>query len=176
MKRMIAGSTLVLMLSAAGAAAQDRPPAEEARLGPRVDELNDTLKKIVVLLEQQVRGQQTNQLMKRIELRRRSLEPLERELRGSRQALESMEADLKRVEAQQDYLDEEREKQLQAGVAADDSQLKMERRMVDLQLEELLARKETLEQRIFELENDLAGRQAELRDWEEILDEELGLR
>ena len=63
-----------------------------------------------------------------------------------------------------------------AGVPPEESQVMIEQRMVDLQIEEILARREVLQQRIFDLENRLAGRLEELRTWEEILDEELGLR
>ena len=177
MIRKTAFLAMALVLAAAILAAGETGAAEEeGNLAAKVDEMNRTLREIAGYMQQHLRGQQTDQLMKRIELRRRALAPLESEVRNSRGAVLSMEMDLKRLETQREFVEEERERAGQSGFPADGNQFEVEERMMKLRIQEILAQKESLESRVFELENDLAGRQAELATWEEILDEELGLR
>ena len=53
---------------------------------------------------------------------------------------------------------------------------RIESRQIELQLQVLAAKLQPLEQRIFDMESDLRGRQAEIHDWEDLLDDALGLR
>ena len=167
-----------ILLAAAGTAAVSQPEqdaSEMAELSERVKELNGTLEEIVGYLQQQLQAQRTDQLLQRIDLQRRALEPPEEELRTRQAAFEELDRNLSRAEVRRDLLRRPPDDNL-GGNAADETQLRMAQEQADRQIEAMLTRRDELEQRIGELEGRVQGMRTELRKWEETLDREMGLR
>jgi hypothetical protein len=170
---------VVIILAAAGTAALSQPATdagEMAELSGRMKELNGTLELIAASLQEQLEGQRTDQLLRRIDLQRRALQPREDALRTSRQEFDQAEAEIARLEARRELLGRPRADENAGGNPADDTQLRIAQRQADLQLEETLARRDLLEQRVLEMGGAVQGLRQDVRKWEKLLDERMGLR
>jgi len=158
------------------ALAQEEPTAgSETTIEQELARLNQTMREISDLMRTYIVRQEVDMIMKRIELHRRYLTPLEDELRKARAGKESAEDEIERMEVVIAELEEV--------IARDDSgdeqtanHLRMEKDRLAINLKQLKDRRWTLEQRIIELENELISRRHEIQDLEDIADEQLGLR
>ena len=180
MKKLIAvlvAAALPALGSLGTAAAQEPPPADPTvLLLQEVTELNTSMKEIADLLRQAVDRQQTALLLQRLQLKSRGVAPLEEGLRRARSEQEGVATSLAQLEQHLEFLEERRRDQEERqGLVAEDSDLKMEERQMTLELNLLEEKLSMLNQRIFDLENDLLNRQSEIRDWEDYLDDQLGL-
>ena len=168
--RWLAATALLLAVSFAPSLAQT-PVATATGPAPELTELNRSLQEIAAVLRELLDAQQIDHLMKRVQLQRDSLAPLEEELRRTRSSREGTAEQIQELTAHQTFLEE---------VAQENPEsiedYRIESRQIELQIKVLAAKLEPLEQRIFDMENDLRGRQAEIRDWEDLLDDALGLR
>jgi hypothetical protein len=176
MALLIAGA-LPALGSLGTAAAQEPPPADPTvLLLQEVSELNASMKEIADLLRQSVDRQQTALLLQRLQQKSRGMGPLEEALREARSEQENVATN--RAPLEQHFVvvaEWRRVAAARQGLLAEDPNLEMQERQMTLErnlLEEKLA---TLNQRIFDLENDVLNRQSEIRDWEEFLDDRLGL-
>ncbi len=80
------------------------------------------------------------------------------------------------MKTRREELDQRIEKRIQQGKDNPESNERIERREIQLNERWLQDRLATLEQKVIELENDLADARLELEVLEEVLDERLGLR
>jgi chromosome segregation ATPase len=180
MKKLIAlliAGALPALGSLGTAAAQEPPPADpSALLLQEVTELNASMREIADLLRQAVDRQQTALLLQRLQQKSRGMGPLEEALREARSEQENVATNLAQLEQHFEFVEERRrEAEERQGLLAEDPNMEMQERQMTLErnlLEEKLA---SLNQRIFDLENDVLNRQSEIRDWEEFLDDRLGL-
>jgi flagellar biosynthesis chaperone FliJ len=174
---------LAAALTAAAAVAAPQAPADAppspspADPAAGLQEVNRTLREIAALLREYLERQQIDHLMKRIELQHRSLAPLEDELRRQRAERDGVASEMKALSAHQalmrERLDEE---EVQGAAAEQQDDWRMQVRQIEVRLALETEKVGALDQRIADLEADLAGRQAEIRAWEEMLDEAMGLR
>ncbi len=158
---------LCLCLSAVGlgppvAAQEDRMVEEVAGLRASVDEL-------VTLLDRYMSYQKIELMLKRVDLKQRQLAPMERELRTHKDDLDSAVRELEDLEMYVAQVELEIEQELRSGGDIRDSEA---RRI----MKEIAARRETLEERmadlersVMELENGVASRKRELLDLEDVL-------
>jgi len=165
------------MLGPGGPARAQEPAAPaERELSSQVEELNRTLHEIADLLRKHLEGQQVDQLMKRIDMQTRSLAPLEQELRDARAERHGVAESLREIEAHVEFLDEQMRDTAQQPISMDDSSYAAERKRLAVQVELLRERLEASDATVYELEDRLQARRNEIRAWEELVDEALGLR
>ena len=167
---------LLIGMVGMGTATAQEESVQPTELGSALQGLDATVQQIVQLLQQQVRLQQTSQLMQRVELQRRGLRPLADELRQMRNERRDLERSRKELVAQLDFFEEEMERQRDAGHPENEQQHEMVQRRIKLDLEMMTEQTGDLDQRILDAEIDLHKLEGQIRDWEEVLDEELGLR
>ncbi len=163
------GSTLLFLL--AGHSGAEEPAPAEATLRQELARLNQTMKEIVSLLEQQVHGQETSMLIKRVELSSRTLIAKQERLRKVRSeaaGLEEQEVSFARM------LEMFEQEQSETAEAEGFEQLQIEQ--MALQLKSVKRRRQDLERELMVLENDVATAEEDMEMIESVLDDRLGLR
>ncbi|MCP4659212.1 MAG: YbhB/YbcL family Raf kinase inhibitor-like protein [bacterium] len=185
-RRLFSGrrmSSAVLLAALCGAAflspalaQEEEATASETTLAQELTKLNQTMREITELMRTYIARQEVDMIMKRIELHRRYLTPLEEELRRAKSTQENVEEELERMSVIIAEMEEELERDDSDGLDPADGRAQQAVDRMELHLKLQKDRRWTLEQRIIELENDLTGRRQEMEALEEIADEQLGLR
>ena len=164
-----------LVLAAAGAPAVSEEPAAEdgsARLVKEMAALNQSMREAVALLKQHLEAQKMQLLMRRIEIRHDGLISIEEELRKTRDERLSVSEELDQLDLSLGSLDQRIEDE--AGLRQT-NEWRMMKSEMEIRAKTLKDRLLGLDQKVIDLENDLSGRRAEIREWEDLIDEALGL-
>ncbi|MGD8375840.1 MAG: hypothetical protein PVF68_06850 [Acidobacteriota bacterium] len=139
--------------------------------GDPLEEMSRSLREIVGLLQELRDARQVDQLMSRIALQREGLGPAERQLQDLRAQRDGASEELEQLAAEMRFLSEAAEEEPEDAGSYD-----IGKRQLEIQMELLRDKLARLDQRVLEAEMDLGARQARILDWEEILDDALGLR
>lgn len=166
---------LVAALWAADARAQE-PSPEPPSLQQEIARLNVTLKEIAGLLAKQLEGQETDLLIRRIELGSRSLEPRKERLRLAKASLTDLQGEEKNLVRTLEIMEEQRSKQLDAGGGESEPWETLQLQQMEDRVETVKRRQQELKREILELENDVAAREEDMRLLEQVIDSRLGLR
>ena len=138
------------------------------------------VERLVELTEQMARSQETDQLLRRLELKVRQVDPLERELRQKQESLDDSQVYLQmafdELETQREQLrdletDPNPTDETRGTATQIQENLKYQEKAL-AQQEDMVYR---LQQRVAELENQLSAPRAELRTLEAALSERLNL-
>jgi chromosome segregation ATPase len=160
-----------LAASAAPVAAQQQAAAGDptARLVQEVAGLNRSLDHMVAMLEQVIRNQSVDLLLKRIEIKERRLAPMSSDLRSMEAEYGNRKTEIKRlrefIKQQEEVLDDE----LRQGIDPDDSEARLYLDDLNREIKVEGTRLEELSMRIRRLQDDIAEEREEI----EILDEQL---
>ncbi len=161
----------VLLFALAGmTGAQESAPAE-ATLPAELARLNSTMQEIVKLLKQQIEGQESGLLIKRIELSGRTLIAKKERLRKVRSEAASLEEE---EESLVQYL--EAVEQELAEATENDAHQQMQLMTMEQRLKYAKRRRQELARELMVLENDVAAEEEDMEILEAALDERLGLR
>jgi chromosome segregation ATPase len=174
-------SILILFLAgalpAAAATAQGPAVTPDGALLAEVSSLNRSMEEIVGLLEEFLKRQQADLLMKRIQISTRGLTELERRLDGAKDERRHIEDEIQMVRQAVERLEEEaRAEEDQPGLEEGSEDRREQESMMGGHLKLLEERLQTAEIRVLELEDDLGDRLDNLAAWEELVDKALGLR
>lgn len=169
---------LVMALAAASLVTSDliaqEPAPAETTLLEEATQLNRTLAQIASLLQKHVESQDSELLIKRIELSGRRLIPMKERLRKANTELadlESQEADIVgMLEAQKEEMARD------GGAAEADPYQVMSMEQMERRVEAIPGKTQELAREIMELENDVAVHEEDLKILEEVIDARLGLR
>jgi chromosome segregation ATPase len=165
------------MLIAAVAATPEPPREQQAPdLAQGVSELNRSMKEIAALLRQQLEKQQTDLLMKRLEISERALSAREQDLRSAESEKSGVSEGLKEIQARLDQLDDESDEASAGGLRRENPDVLRMRTELELQQKLLKDRLSAVDQRALDLENDVADLREEIRGWKELVDRALGVR
>lgn len=178
-RRMIGlvGAVSVATLSVAFVAFPEQPQVERTPdLAQGVLDLNRSVQEIAALLREQLKKQQADVLMKRMEISGRALSTQEQELRSAVAARSTITDALREIQARIEQLKDVVGREAPGGVRRPENELSREGSELDLREKLLKDRLAAAEQRVIELENDVAKRRDEIKLWEELVDAQLGLR
>jgi chromosome segregation ATPase len=155
--------------------AQDKNATPEDRLIQEVAGLRKAVERVTLLLDELAKTQRLDGLFKRIELKERRLAPIEAELRAARRELVTQQELMTRLNANLDDLENRFREESQSG--SDDPEKESDYKVMSQDLEAQINAKGTaltaLESRIRTLENDLNEGRAELRGFEDHLQQAL---
>lgn len=164
-------ASFLLALPALRAGAEETAPAG-ATIGEHLARLNGSLQEIVTLLERQVEGDETNLLIKRVELSDRSLATKKDRLRRLREeAANLQEKELSLSGA----LEASEEQELAGTLEVDAAQQVMLDRM-EARVKAVARRRQDIERELAVLENEVRLEEEDMEILESVLDERLGLR
>ncbi len=166
---LLLGSALSLAL--AGAAGAQEPAETEVSVQDQLAQLNSTMQEIVTLLKQQVQGQETSLLIKRVELSGRALMAKKERVQKAKSQLSNLEDE----EASLAPMLEAMEKELSE--TTDDSAFsQLQTSQLEQRLKSIERKKRDLANELQTLENDVATEEEDMAVVEAVLDERLGLR
>ena len=157
----------LLCLSALGAATP--ATAEENRLVDEVAGLRASVDELVTMLDRYMSYQRIELMLKRVDLKQRQLAPMERELRNQQDDVDSAKRELEDLEMYTAQVEHEIREELQRGGDVRESEARRIMEEIDSRRETLEERMADLERSVIELENDVASRKRELLDLEDIL-------
>ena len=154
---------------------QTPSPPEPASLPEQVAELNRSVKEMVALFKQYFDRQQVDYLFKRVEFSLQKMGPINEELRSLRVRKAADEEGLSQLRTalaarqtlapRSEGKSEEEQREVALVGAQQEAQVKL-----------LRSRISQADQRIAELENELAQEQQNVRRWEAAIDQRLGMR
>ena len=157
-----------LALAAAAAPAQSPPPA--APPAAEWEAFGEQLERIADLLERHLQGRKLDLLTRRLEVATLRMAPLQEELaraRGNREGLAAERAELdERIESTADQISS-------GALDVPPEQVEMFSAEMERRLGRVIAQMRELDDRIAQLEVELAERQRELDDWQDYFDREL---
>lgn len=162
---------LVAALAWGGAVPTLAQTAPSGAGGDPLEEMSRSLREIADLLRELRDARQVDQMMSRIALQRESLGPAERQLQELRSQRDRASEELDHLAAEMRFLSEAAEEEPE-----DAESYGIGKRQLEIQMEVLRDKLARLDQRVLDAEADLQARQARILDWEEILDDALGLR
>ncbi len=163
---------VVLLVTPATPQQQGMAAGLSAGLMNEVSGVNQSLKDLVVLLQQHLGDNETELIMKRIELKASQLAPLEDDLRQARSSLSSMETETAQMKMILEQV-ERRMEDHQAGGTQEDHRMFEE---LTLQMKVIEDRRWSLEQKALDYEQDLKEGRERIEAWEELVDTRLNLR
>lgn len=172
-------AVLVLMACAAELTAQEGRPAVaggEEPLRAEIAALNRSVAKIAALLEEQLKRQQAELLMQRIQLASRGLNDLEQRVRGAKEERESLEREKRLMQEEIARLEVTEDEEPPGLLSRTDDERKAIRSNLEREtrrMEEMLV---AVDGRLAELEVELGERLDAMDAWEELVDKALGLR
>ena len=159
------------LLTLPGPAATQPPAAAEVSLPDQIGQLNATMREILQLLKQQVEGQETSLLIKRVELTSQTVHAKRELLRKNRAELNRLEEEETSMVTMLEAIEQQ---------ASEDSENEAFQRLHWTQMEQRLKsvkkRRQDLEGELAVLENEVRIADEDLEILESILDERLGLR
>ncbi len=168
--------SLTLLLVPVAFSQEESPAADETSLGSELKSLNETMRQIADLLQRHLETNEVDVYLKRLELGRQKLAPTESELRSAKSKKEGVEDERKSLMAWSARLEEESEREdVSALDDSEDVSARM-RRELETQVEQLKDKSWELDQKIIELENELARQKEDVEALEVWIDERLGLR
>jgi chromosome segregation protein len=147
-----------------------------ASLQKELSQLNQSMAQLVALLRQNLETQQTEVLLKRVELSRLDLTPLENELRSLRASRDGLQEERDRVQARLDEVEAQQASRREEIPERANEELRMMMREAEAQIKLMKDRLRGLELRIVELEGDVASKRREIEVLEAAIDERLRLR
>ena len=153
------------------AVAEESGESGSTALVKEVAGLRASVDELVNLLERHMGYQKTELMLKRIDLKQRQLEPLERELRNKKDLLESRHEEIDQLRMFQGQIEKEIDDEIREGTDSPDSDSRQYREDVELQRGKLEERIVDLERAILDLEGEVGYRQRELEDLEDILED-----
>lgn len=167
-----------VLASGAGAAwAQPAPnPASDpvGAVQQDVAELNRSVKELVALLREYLTRQQVDLMFKRIELCFQKMGPIQEELRGLRARRSDDEVELNQLRtalAAREALEPQEEPK-----ADEDLERDVRKVQLEAEIKSLRNRISQADQRILQLENELAQEQRNVQSWEAVIDQRLNPR
>ena len=160
-----------LMFAFTGPAGAQESAAVEPSLPEQLARLNSTMQEIVTLLKQQIEGQETSLLIKRVELSGRTLIAKKERLRKAR----SEAANLEDEEASLAPMLEAIEQEL-AEATEDNAYSQLHLTQMEQRLKSIKHRRQELAQTLMLLENDVSAEEEDMEVIEAVLDDRLGLR
>lgn len=170
--RSFVSGALLLMMFGAPAIAQSTTETD-SDLVREVAALRKTVEKAVALLDRALVHQRVELLLKRLDLKERRVLPLESELRAARDAVTASRNEVERFE----LILEETEQRISQEVRDGTDQPDSENRLLKQDLEQALAHGrrnlESDEERVRQLEDELASRLDEIEILEDSLQERL---
>ncbi len=163
-------ASALLFVPAGNSGAQESALVETS-IPEELARLNLTMQEIVKLLKQQVEGQDTSLLIKRVELSGRTLIAKKERLRK----VKSEAADLEEEEESLTQLLEAFEQQL-SEMTENEVHQQMQMGSMEQRLKSVKRRRQELARELMVLENDVATGEEDMAVLEAVLDERLGLR
>jgi chromosome segregation ATPase len=163
----------LVVAAAVPAIAEEAMDAESTTLVEEVAGLRGSVDQLVTLLERHMKYQKTELILKRLDLKERQLQPLERELRATRDDLEYRNEELDELGMYLAQVESEIEEEIRVGTDSPDSHSRRAREEVEERRKNLEERIVDLERRILDLEGEVAFRQREIDDLEDILEDYL---
>jgi multidrug resistance efflux pump len=154
---------------------QASPSPTPGSLPEQVADLDRSVKELVALLKEYLGRQQVDFLFKRVELSLQKMGPLNEELRNLRATRVADEGELGQLRT---ALAARQALASQSGVKSGEEQQEEALQGVqrEAQIKLLRSRISQTDQRIAELENELAQEQQNVRRWEAAIDQRLGTR
>ncbi len=150
------------------------PPVPPS-LPEQVAELNRSVKELVVLFKEYFDRQQVDYLFKRVELSLQKMWPINEELRSLRVSKAADEGELGQLRtllAARQTLASQSEGKSEEELR----EVALQGAQIEAQIKLLRSRISQADQRIAELENELAQEQQNVRRWEAAIDQRLGTR
>ncbi|HEY4564315.1 MAG TPA: hypothetical protein VIJ36_15120 [Thermoanaerobaculia bacterium] len=166
--------TILLWMPWTAAQAQPAAPASTSTLETEVASLDRSLQDLVALLRELAGRQQTDLLLKRVELGYLKMEPLQQERKELRERKAADEEELKRIQtavAAQQAAAETQETAKPEG--PDEAVGKV---MLAANIKRLKSRIAEADQRIAELDSELQQEQRNVQRWEAMIDQRLDRR
>jgi chromosome segregation ATPase len=167
---------LALGAGATDAMGQQPGDAEIAAVAQELAALNRTMADIASLLRAQAERSEVELLLTRVELAQRAIAPREAQLETARSQLARLTQEDALLQAEYDRIDQRARSAGQPGSEVTDEQIQQERLQLDTHLKLRKDQIRSVQQRVIDLENELAGQQRALATWEEEIDRRLGLR
>lgn len=166
-KKWIVPTVIGLLLLAWTARAQS--PVADPAVADDVAGIHEALDRLVVILEDVRRDQQTHVLIRRIELAERRISPAQSRLRSAENDIENMENELPHMVMRKEQLEEELQQEIRMGLDPAKSDV---RRMLD-EMETLMRglkqRSEEAELRKRRYEDEIADARDEIAILDELL-------
>ncbi len=155
--------------------AQESPAVsqESAPLTAQLQRLNQNIERIAKILEQSLQGQNLELLIQRVEMGSSRLAVAEGNLRSARATRNSLDDEKLEIEARLDQMADELDR---GGLQMPLEDLERYTREMDLQLQLLKQRLREADREILELENEVTRQRANIRDWQDFIDQELTAR
>ncbi|HRC86557.1 MAG TPA: hypothetical protein PK413_13195 [Thermoanaerobaculia bacterium] len=183
------GLVLVGLLLLPALSVLAEPPAATGGVEVQLQSLSRSLSELVTLLRQQLAGQRSELLMRRVELERGRLLPLETALQGARSQRQSYEDQLANFQGMAGSFEVEeqargessgaetagQEEGAQAGSAFSAFPAHMKEHL-ETQMKLLKQRLREADDRIAELENEIGAVRRSVDSWQGLLDREFPLR
>lgn len=160
-----------LLLGSTGSAGAQEPAKVEASLQEQLARLNVTMQEIVTLLEQQVEGQETSLLIKRVELSGRALIAKKERLRKARSEAARLEEEEESLAPMLEAVEEELSEANETGAFS-----KMQLTQLEQRLKSVQRMRQELARELMVLENEVSTAEEDVEVIEAVLDERLGLR
>jgi predicted RNase H-like nuclease (RuvC/YqgF family) len=171
---------VAVLAGCAPCSAQEIPAADANAIRHELGRINQTLETIAELMRNQLESQhaqlhqqEVEVLLRRLDIGARRLAPLEESLRKAEERKSAVDDEIRQMEAILNQLEEQIQEQSAEGNTEPSRELGHEWNMVSRRLELLRDRAWTLDQRVLELENELAGAGRDLEALERRIDEEL---
>lgn len=155
------------------AQAQPAAPAPTPTLETQVANLDRSLQELVALLRDLAGRQQTDLLLKRVELSYLKMGPLQQERKELLARRASDEEDMKRM---QTAVAARQALETQEAAKPDDTDEAMRKVMLEASIKRLKARVAEADQRLAELDSELQQEQRNVQRWEAMIDQRLDRR
>ncbi|MCP3964120.1 MAG: hypothetical protein GY719_40335 [bacterium] len=165
--------TIAILAPSLSLTAQETEPAPSS-LAEEMSALNVTMKEIAALLEKHVAGQETDLLIKRVDLANRALISRREELGQARAEVTRLSEEVEPMRVNLEAWQEDMDRANVDDEVRKNMRFEMER--AEKRLEPLEARRKELERQVIELENEVMAHEEDMRILEDVLDERLGLR
>jgi hypothetical protein len=155
--------------------ASSPPPVPAVSITDEVAELNQSVRELVTLLQKYIDRQQVELLLRRVEIGLQKIGPLEQELRDlrARRAADARELNYRRTQL---AAREELESLGTPGVNSEEERKQQALLKVEIEADIKLfkGRISQADQRIVELENELARENRSIQNWEAVVDQRFG--
>jgi chromosome segregation ATPase len=166
--------TILLWVPWTAAQAQPAAPASTSTLETEVADLDRSLQELVALLRELAGRQQTDLLLKRVELGYLKMGPLQQERKELRERKAADEEDLRRIQTVIAARQAAAETQETAKLEGPDEAVG--KVMLEANIKRLKSRISEADQRIAELDSELQQEQRNVQRWEAMIDQRLDRR
>lgn len=173
MKRSVWISTAVffsLALAPSPVVLGQAPPPEAATLQSEIARLNQSIAQLVTMLRENMERQRLDLMLRRVEILHLDLAPLQEELRSARADKRSLEEEQMRLQTLFNDLEQQMSRSHDDAQVLRTSEEDQREHDLKVQLKFLAGRVDSAEQRIVELENELADKRRQIDFFEGIVD------